>query len=126
MAPDAQSFYVSDSTSSRIRRIDRAVGIISSVVTGTFLTYPTGLSITVSPSGNSHHLYFADRDRSRIGLWDSRTFALTVVADAGLQSPENLVLNPANASQLFVADSAAHTVQTRIARLIISSIECSH
>jgi DNA-binding beta-propeller fold protein YncE len=126
--------YVSDTFNQRIRMIDHATGMISTIggngikgfsgdggpAVRAQLNEPYGVAI--DPQGN---LYFADRLNYRVRRIDAATGAITTVAgngsnvyfgdgrpatNAGLVEPNGVALAP-DGKTLFIADVAGHRVR---------------
>lgn len=78
LALDASgNLYFADGGNNRIRRIDAATGVITTVVTG--LNNPVG--IAVDPSGNL--LYIGDNGAHRVRRYNIATSTLTTIAGIG-------------------------------------------
>jgi len=108
------NIYICDSGSSRIRKVDRETGIITTVVgTGQWgfngdgpalevnLTYPA--SIAFDPDDN---LYIADTQAHRIRKYDPRTGLLTTIAGSWTNEDDERV-SPLTAQNLIVLSGDA-------------------
>ena len=123
------NLYISDSFNYRVRRVDAATGVITTVAgdgirgfsgdggpaTSASLNVPWG--VAVDTSGN---VYIADRDNHRVRRVDAATGVITTVAggfvgDGGpatsssLNSPAGIALDASG--NLYIADSAHHRVR---------------
>jgi len=106
----------------RIRRIDGATNIITSIATG----YGFISDIAMDPLGGVPGLYFSDRTNHVVNVLNLIDLSVTPVAgiqgvagyvgdggiaiDAGFNAPESLVVN-AVAGELFIADSGNHVIR---------------
>lgn len=133
MAPGAQAFYISERSGSRVRRVDSASGLITTVLASGTVISPTGLAVRGTSA--EHELFFADQTLRSIHVWNRNSLAIGSVvttSSGSLVSPQSLALHPLNQTTLYVADGGSHKVAEKAGeeggRLIgfVADLCCEH